>query len=57
MTKIGMGNCNHLDQPLERRVCDFIASLTDSHAMDLYERIFFPSPLLFEPNDRAAFNA
>jgi dGTPase len=57
MTKIGMGNCNHLDQPLERRVCDFVASLTDSRAMDLYERIFFPSPLLFEPRDRAAVNA
>ncbi|MGD8970588.1 MAG: deoxyguanosinetriphosphate triphosphohydrolase [Desulfobacterales bacterium] len=57
MINIGMGNCNHLDQPPERRVCDLIASLTDSHAMDLYEQIFFPSPLLFEPSDRAAFNA
>ncbi len=56
VAKIGMGNCNHQDQPLERRVCDFIASLTDSHAMDLYERIFFPSPLFFEPRDRVALN-
>ena len=43
---MGMGECNHNGQTRERRVCDFIASMTDSHAMDLYQKIFFPSPLV-----------
>lgn len=42
---MGMGECNHSNQSLSRRVCDFIASMTDSHAMGLYRKIFFPSPL------------
>ena len=42
---MGMGNSNHIQKSHERRVCDFIASMTDSHAMDLYQKIFFPSPL------------
>jgi dGTPase len=37
----------HLEsQPTERIVCDFIASLTDRYALQLYEKIFFPSPLV-----------
>jgi dGTPase len=28
----------------ERTVCDFIASMTDTYALDLYREIFFPSP-------------
>ncbi|MDX9785654.1 MAG: deoxyguanosinetriphosphate triphosphohydrolase [Desulfobacterales bacterium] len=31
-------------QPKERVVCDFIASMTDRYALDLYEKIFFPTP-------------
>jgi len=36
--------CNYNNQPSERIVCDFIASMTDRYALDLYEKIFFPSP-------------
>ena len=28
----------------ERKVCDFVASITDRYALNLYEEIFFPSP-------------
>lgn len=30
----------------ERVVCDFIASMTDRYALALYERLFFPSPMV-----------
>ncbi|MBW1741493.1 MAG: deoxyguanosinetriphosphate triphosphohydrolase [Deltaproteobacteria bacterium] len=30
----------------ERRVCDFVASITDRYALNLYEEIFFPTPLV-----------
>ena len=39
-----MEACNHDNQPTERIVCDFIASVTDRYALDLYAKIFFPSP-------------
>jgi len=29
----------------KRTVCDYIASMTDMYALDLYRRLFFPSPL------------
>jgi dGTPase len=29
---------------LERWVCDFVASITDRYALNLYEEIFFPAP-------------
>ena len=28
----------------ERKVCDFVASITDRYALNLYEEIFFPAP-------------
>lgn len=31
---------------LERKVCDFAASITDRYALNLYEEIFFPTPLV-----------
>lgn len=40
-----MSECNHDSQSNERIVCDLIASLTDRYALDLYSKIFFPSPL------------
>ncbi len=46
LESMGMGDCSNNEQTGERRVCDFIASMTDSHAMDLYQKIFFPSPLV-----------
>ncbi|VEN72736.1 Deoxyguanosinetriphosphate triphosphohydrolase-like protein [Candidatus Desulfarcum epimagneticum] len=33
-------------RPKEKVVCDLIASMTDRHALSLYSRIFFPSPLV-----------
>ena len=39
-----MESCNHDNQPNERIVCDFIASMTDRYALALYSKIFFPSP-------------
>jgi len=41
-----MSRCNHSSQSRDRCVCDFIASLTDRRALDLYSTIFFPSPLV-----------
>ena len=32
--------------PLERRVCDFIAGMTDRYAFNFYEKIFLPRPWL-----------
>ncbi len=46
LKKMEMGNCFNNGQPFERVVCDFIASLTDRHALDLYEKLFFPSPMV-----------
>jgi len=34
------------NETYERIVCDFIASITDRYALDLYSKIFFPSPLV-----------
>lgn len=38
--------CYNSEQPRERIVCDFIASMTDRYALNLYEEIFFPTPLV-----------
>lgn len=37
---------DHRNQPKERIVCDLIASMTDRHAINLYQTIFFPSPIV-----------
>jgi dGTPase len=39
----GMSDAN---EPLERRVCDFIAGMTDRYAFKFYEKIFLPQPWL-----------
>ena len=31
--------------PLNRSICDLIASMTDRYALEIYERVFFPSAL------------
>lgn len=41
-----MAACMNRSQSRERVVCDLIASITDRYALDLYEKIFFPSPLV-----------
>jgi len=33
-------------EPLERRVCDFVAGMTDRYAFNFYEKIFLPQPWL-----------
>lgn len=38
--------CYNSKQPRERIVCDFIASMTDRYALDLFEEIFFPIPIV-----------
>jgi dGTPase len=37
-------------QSPQRRVCDFIASMTDRYAMNLYANLFFPSPFTQKVN-------
>ncbi len=39
--KKDLGNSSY-----ERKVCDFIAGMTDRYAQDLYRRIFLPSPVV-----------
>ena len=44
LTRMGIAGCLRNGSPREQVVCDFIASITDRHALGLYKRIFFPSP-------------
>jgi dGTPase len=46
LMKMQMLGSNHDRQPKERTVCDLIASMTDRYAMSLYQKIFFPSPVV-----------
>jgi dGTPase len=41
-----MAACINNSQSRERVVCDLIASITDRYALELYKKIFFPSPLV-----------
>ena len=44
LADLQMANDTQNRQPRQRLVCDFIASMTDRYAMNLYASIFFPSP-------------
>ena len=44
LSDMEMSACNRNGQPRDRLVCDFIASITDRYALNLYSKIFFPSP-------------
>lgn len=46
LEEMEMSACYNSEQPRERIVCDFIASMTDRYALNLYAEIFFPSPLV-----------
>ena len=46
MEKLEMGAVYHNGEPKERIVCDFIASMTDRYALALYEKLFFPLPMV-----------
>jgi dGTPase len=50
LADLQMEGCIADGQPRERLVCDFIASMTDRYAMNLYTRLFFPSPFLEKIN-------
>jgi len=41
-----MSDSIYNNQPKERSVCDIVASMTDRYAMNLYSKLFFPSPLV-----------
>ncbi len=45
LVALEMDCCHSASEPLERIACDCIASMTDQHALSLYERIFFPALL------------
>lgn len=44
LTRMGIAGCLKNGEAREQVVCDFIASMTDRHALNLYEKIFFPTP-------------
>jgi dGTPase len=46
LSEMQMLGSNHNSQPKERTVCDLIASMTDRYAINLYQKIFFPSPVV-----------
>jgi dGTPase len=46
LVELKMDRCYQNDHSKKRTVCDIIASMTDRYAMNLYKKIFFPSPLV-----------
>jgi dGTPase len=50
LADLQMGGGNHTGAPRERLACDFIASMTDRYAMNLYANLFFPSPFTQKVN-------
>lgn len=46
LANLDMTRCNGEGRDIERVVCDFIASMTDRYALNIYGRLFFPSPLV-----------
>ena len=46
LIELKMDRCYHNDHSKKRTVCDVIASMTDRYALNLYKKIFFPSPLV-----------
>jgi dGTPase len=50
LADLQMGNGNPTGEPRKRLVCDFIASMTDRYAMNLYAHLFFPSPFTQKVN-------
>ncbi len=46
LEKMEMAPWDPSKNPLERSVCDAIASMTDRYALQLYQKLFFPKPLV-----------
>ncbi len=44
LNRMGIAGCLGNGASRKQVVCDFIASITDRHALGLYRKIFFPSP-------------
>lgn len=44
LEKMEMAPWDPAKTPLERSVCDIIASMTDRYALELYSKLFFPQP-------------
>ncbi len=44
LIKMEMSGCLGNGNPQDRTVCDFIASMTDRYALELYAKTFFPRP-------------
>lgn len=46
LEKMEMAPWDEDSTPLKRSVCDVIASMTDRYALELYQKLFFPKPLV-----------
>jgi dGTPase len=46
LADLKLSSCIHNGQSRERTVCDLIASMTDRYAMNIYSKLFFPTPLI-----------
>ena len=46
LAELKMDRCYNSHNTKERTVCDVIASMTDRYALNLYKKIFFPSPVV-----------
>lgn len=46
LIELKMDRCYQNNHSKKRTVCDVIASMTDRYALNLYKKIFFPSPLV-----------
>jgi dGTPase len=46
LAELKMDRCYSGQHTKERTVCDVIASMTDRYALNLYKKIFFPSPVV-----------
>ncbi len=46
LINLEMEHLIHNGQPYQQVVCDFIASMTDRYAMNLYAKLFFPIPVV-----------
>ena len=46
LVNLEMAGCYDNGSPRERVVCDLIASMTDHNALMLYQKLFFPSPMV-----------
>ena len=46
LAELKMDRCYNSHHTKERTVCDVIASMTDRYALNLYKKIFFPSPVV-----------